>query len=169
MRILLAFFFVLAAWKWANWRNWKEYYPTILFMFTISLLVDIITANHKLWLLTNDPFTTSYTANGVFATFTMFPAKVLLYLSNFPKKSSHKIYYILAWIIFFTLIELGAWHLDLFIYDHGWSLAWSLLFNCVMVPLLWIHHHNPLLAWALSAGFITFIWTHFGFYIELLK
>jgi hypothetical protein len=169
MRILLALIFVLIAWKWSNWKDWKEYYPTILFMIAMSLLADIITANHKLWLLINSPFATSHTANSLFITYTIFPATVLLYLSNFPHKSSHKIYYTLMWSTLYSFIEFNTVRLGLFTYDNGWSLVWSILFNCFMFPLLWLHHLNPILAWTLSACFLIFILEYFGFYIDLLK
>lgn len=31
-RIILVLVFVIIAWKWGDWKNWKLYYPTILFM-----------------------------------------------------------------------------------------------------------------------------------------
>jgi hypothetical protein len=169
MRIIVAIIFILAAWKWSNWRNWREYYPTILFTIVVILVVDLITANHKLWILTNSPFITSTIANSSFTTFLILPAKVLLYLSKFPQKFSHQFYYILIWVSIFSLMEFGMTHLGLFNYANGWSLSWSILHNCVMFPILRIHYYcNPLLAWLLSGVFLLFIWYFFGFTIEML-
>jgi len=31
MNFVYGFLYLFAAWKWGDWKNWREYYPTILF------------------------------------------------------------------------------------------------------------------------------------------
>lgn len=169
MRIILASFFLLAAWKWSKWRNWQEYYPTIVFMMALSLLEIIITDNHKLWLLVKTPSPSSPVMNTLFVTATVFPATVLLYLSNLPDKPVRQVCYILMWISLYSLIETLLGHFGMVSYRNGWSLQWSILFNCAMFPILRVHYSNPLLAWFLSGIVLIFIWMVFDFSLELIK
>lgn len=169
MRIIVVSLFIVAAWRWSDWRNWRNYYPTLLFMTTLSLLENCITANHKLWMMVNNPFTTSSLANGLFVAFTSFPAMVLLYLSNYPQKNSHKVCYITLWVSLYCMIEYGLGHFGLYAYENGWSFGWSVLFNGFMFPILRLHHQKPLLAWLCSGIVLIFIWLYFGFSFEMLK
>jgi hypothetical protein len=41
--------------------------------------------------------------------------------------------------------------LGFFSYHNGWTIWWSLLFNLLMFPLLYLHHKKP--KWALLAAF----------------
>lgn len=169
MRIIVALLFIFAAWRWSDWRDWRNYYPTVLFIMTLSLLENVITANHKLWMMVNSPFTTSNSANSLFVTFTTFPATVLLYLSHYPQKISHKVYYMLLWVSLYSMIEYGLGRLGLYDYANGWSLGWSVMFNGFMFPILLLHHQKPVLAWLCSVIFLLFLWFHFGYSLDMLK
>jgi len=169
MRVIVVLSMVLAAWRWSDWRNWRNYYPTVLFMITLALIEGCITANHKLWMMVNSPFTTISLLNGLFVTFTAFPAMVLLYLSHYPKRKFNKVCYMILWALFYSMIEYGMGILGFFVYANGWSLVWSAIFNSFMFPILRIHHKNPLLAWLCSVIMFFFIWFHFGFSLEILK
>jgi hypothetical protein len=52
MHIIGSFLWILATWKWGDWRNWKKYQSTILYMIVFSLLFDVLTYNHSLFLVT---------------------------------------------------------------------------------------------------------------------
>jgi hypothetical protein len=169
MRIIVVFLFVFSAWLWSDWKNWRKYYPTMLFMTTVSLLENIITANHKLWMMVNSPFITSSLANGLFVTFVSFPAVLLLYLSHYPQKKSRKVCYVLLWASFYSMIEYGMGCLGFYAYANGWSLGWSVMINVCMFPILRIHYQKPLLAWLCSGILILFVWFNFGFSLELFK
>jgi hypothetical protein len=119
MRSIVVFLFIFSAWRWSDWKNWRKYYPTMLFMTTVSLLENIITANHKLWMMVNSPFATSSLANGLFVTFMSFPAVLLLFLSHYPKKNSRKVCYVLLWASFYSMMntECGAWVFSLMLMD----------------------------------------------------
>lgn len=48
-RIIIISLFLLACWKWGNWRNWKEYYPTILYFIIGDLSYKVLFYNKTLW------------------------------------------------------------------------------------------------------------------------
>ncbi|EKD94439.1 MAG: hypothetical protein ACD_26C00049G0001 [uncultured bacterium] len=165
----MSFLFIFFVWRRGDWRNWTKYYPTVLFMIVISLLENVITTNHHLWMMINSPSNTSTLANSLYVTFTTFPATVLLYLSNYPQKNHHKVCYMLLWVLIYSVLEYGFGLLEFYSYANGWSLGWSIIFNCFMFPILQLHHKNSLLAWLCSGIIILFIWFHFGFSFEVLK
>lgn len=169
MRVVMVVIIVLMAWRLTNWKNRKEYYPTVLFMISVNLLSTIVTYNHRLWVFLPSGFLATHIQSNLFETYTVFPAAVFMYLSHFPQQRIARICYILAWIPSFLLIEVIMHIFGLVAYENGWSLAWSAAFDCVMFPLLWIHYLSPVWAWLLSGVFILFIWHHFGFTFEMLK
>jgi len=169
MRILMVTAVVLLALRFTKWPNWKEYYPTALFMMVLNLAASVVTHNHRLWIYLPSGVLTTHTMSDLFETFTVLPAVACLYLSHYPSKRVQQLYYVLAWIPTFLCVELFMEFMGLFTYENGWSAAWSAAFDCVMFPILRIHYTHPLLAWGLSAAFFIFIWIHFGFSADLLK
>lgn len=163
MRVIFSFLWAVAAWKWGDWRNWERYYPTILFFITVAFGAHIISTNHRLWVLTDYALDTSQTVNLFLDAFIIFPATIFLYLSNFPDKIKDQLFHILKWVAIYGTLEYLVTFCSLVMYENGWSIWWSILFDCVMFPILAIHHKRPLLAWALSAAFTVFIWEYFGF------
>jgi hypothetical protein len=53
-------------------------------------------------------------------------------------------------LIYFTL-EVILLKFSRIEYDYGWNIWWSLGWDCIMFPILSIHHKKPLLAFLLSA------------------
>ena len=49
MHLFLAILFLLVAIRWGDWRNWKRYYPTILFIIGSDLLKNAILHDHRMW------------------------------------------------------------------------------------------------------------------------
>jgi len=169
MRITWIIIFTLVAWKWSNWRNWREYYPTLLFMMLVSLATTVITYNHRLWIFLPIFFLSTHVLADLWIVFLFYPSTIFLYLSNYPQQRMHQVFYIFGWAIILGGVEATEMLLNLITYDYGWSLAWSVTFDVVMFTILRVHYLNPLLAWGLAATFFTFIWFHFGFFVEMLK
>jgi hypothetical protein len=145
-RLVIASIWVLADYKWADWRNWKKYYPTILFMSLSNLIYIILTYNHPLWELIDPIFKVTFTI--LLMTIIIWPASVLLYLTRFPKNDDFKkVIYVLKWITLFILIEWILLQFNQYRYSNGWNIWCSLAFNTVMFPLLKIHYEKPQLAW----------------------
>lgn len=170
MRILIALAYCLAAWRWGEWRDWRKYYPTILFMILIDNIVDIITYQHSLWVFRPSFLLNTDTVSKLFLNFTVFPATVILFLSRFPSNSWGKqIGYILLWSSLYFTTEAFAFSRGLIAHENGWSLGWSAVHNVIMFTVLKVHHANPLLAWIIAAVFFAVVWVHFGFGVEYLK
>ena len=148
--IIIGLITVIAAWKWGDWRNWKLYYPTMLFIALGNLTYCLLTCNFPLWQY-ESPLLQTTTIN-LLTSLIGFPLTILIYLTYFPKILAKQIMYIVAWIAYFTLAEWLSYKLEFFSYHNGWNIWWSLLFNCIMFPTLWLHHKRPL--WALSFSLV---------------
>lgn len=66
MRIIFGIVFILAAWKWSDWKNWKAYYPTYLFLTALSFISDFIMYNHSLWFYCPSPNFPNHTTVALF-------------------------------------------------------------------------------------------------------
>ena len=147
--LLMPVIWILSAYKWSDWRNWKSYYPTILFFILCDIIYNFIAYNYPLWELTSPGLGVTFSV--LIKCFTSWPASTLLYLTHFPLAGKlKKAIYMLIWAVLFTLIELVFRRLGYVKYSNGWNIVWSTLFNIFMFPLLKIHHEKPLLAWPLA-------------------
>ena len=145
-RLVIASIWVLIDYKWADWRNWKKYYPTLLFMIAGDLIYNFLTYIHPLWELTDPMLKVTFTT--LLTNTITWPAGVLLYLSRFPKNDGFKkVIYVLKWITLYMLLEWIPLQFNLVRYSNGWNIWWSLGFNTIMFPLLKIHYEKPPLAW----------------------
>lgn len=146
--IIVSTIFVLIAWRWGDWKNWKTYYPTILFFITGNFLYDLLTYNYPLWAYESPLLKTTF--SDLLFSFVFFPATILLYLPHFPKGLVKQAVYVLFSVIIYTIVEIVSYSFEFFSYHHGWSICWSVLFNIIMFPTLRLHHKKPPLAWFIS-------------------
>jgi len=135
----------MLAWKWSDWRNWRLYYPTILYYIVGDLLYGLLLYNYPLWERDSPLLKTTF--SDILMTFVAYPAVILIYLSNFPKGLKKQIFYVLLQVVIYTSIEYVALLLGYFSYHNGWTIWWSLILNCEMYPMLWLHYKKPL--WAM--------------------
>ncbi|HAQ08435.1 MAG TPA: hypothetical protein DCR24_13295 [Bacillus bacterium] len=174
MQIIYPIIFFLLSLKWAKWKNFLLYYPTVLFMIVGNLLYSFLFKDYPLW-----RFEHTFEKNvlptrmsiDLLKTFTSFPILTIIYLSNLPEKETFKKYgiYILSWSILFGSIEYVSKQLGMITYHHGWNMGWSLIFDSCMFSLLAVHYKRPIIAWIISIIFILFLWNTFDIHFELLK
>lgn len=174
MHILLLLLFILAGWKWGDWKNWRQYYPSILFFILGDLLYNYLLYNHTMWQFHTsfDQFVLpNHTLISIAVAFISFPVKVLIYLGHFPENKSKftQFMYIFAWVLFFTLFEFGALSLGILSHHNGWNLFTTFLFYFVIFVMLRLHQNRPLLAWIASFGVILFLCIYFDVPISSLK
>ncbi|MDR3600528.1 MAG: hypothetical protein P4L49_08630 [Desulfosporosinus sp.] len=149
MRLVLVVIWIFSAYKWSDWRDWKSYYPTILYFIVGDLTYNFAAYNHPLWVLTSPKL--GVTLSTLLVCVASWPSSTLLYLTHFPPDDKlRKSIYILKWVVLFTLIELVFSWFGYVKYSNGWNIGWSILFNIILFPLLKIHHEKPLLAWPLA-------------------
>ena len=148
MRIVLAILFICLCFKWGDRKNWKLFYPTVLFYIISNLSYDILTYSKPLWLYSGSFW--NHTFADYFVAFFTYPAIIILFLSNFPKKILRQVLYIVFWVFIMSFVEY-IMHINGGIkYYNGWSIGWSILFDSIMFSLLFLNYKKPLLSWIIS-------------------
>lgn len=135
-------------WKWGNWRNWKAYYPTIVFLIMGNLVYMVLADSKPLWQAGG--ILAKYPIWDISAMMVLYASTVILYLSFYDRiKSSRRktIAYIVIWIVVYSAMELVSHITGQYNYYNGWVFFYSVIFNCLMFPILLLHYHKPLWAW----------------------
>ncbi|MCZ8521219.1 hypothetical protein O9H32_17150 [Paenibacillus mucilaginosus] len=144
---------ILAAWRWADWRNWKQYHSSMLFITAGGFLYEYLTKDQTMWKFHPDFLYNQTVTVVVYAIVTM-PLSVLLFLSLYPRTPGKKLLHLALWV---GIYASGEWALHAFgriSYQHDWNLAYSVLFDIMMFPMIRLHHNRPLLAYALSVPIV---------------
>lgn len=168
MHIILAVLFIVCAYRWGDWKNWHQYYPTMLFFGFGDLAYNCLFHNKMLWQYQSPIFPIiPHVLWSMLWIFTIFASTLLIYLPKFPPKASQRIFYVLLWVTLYTLVEGILSSSNHFKYMHGWSLLHSFIFNTYIFPVLYIHFKKPLYAWIMV--FLAAIFTLILFEVPLLN
>jgi hypothetical protein len=148
-RLCLLLVFIVSTWKWGDLKNWRRYYPTLLFVMVINLSVAFITYHHQLWVFNPDVLVSTETVIELANTYIILPATVLLYLANYPQSGYWKrCVYIVGWVFTYAAIEfVDTYYIGGISYAHGWKYSYSLPFDLAMFSIIRLHHVRPLLGW----------------------
>ncbi len=168
MYIFINSLYLIAGFKWGDWRNWKKYYPTILFFIIGDLLYNFILYNKTMWHF-HDIILPNHTAITVMAMFVSYTATVLIYLGRFPTGWIKRSLWFMLWCGIYLGIEYTNNKLGFITYHNGWNIWWSVLFTCTIFIILPIHHKRPLFAWLLSFIIIISLLNIFDVRISELK
>ncbi len=154
---IFAVILTLVCWRSGKWRNWKEYYSTVLYLFIGNIVCDLLVYQKPLWAF-ND-LAVRYPFLCISITAVLYPSTVIMYLSHLPKTAKKCIFYIVLWAAIYSAMELLAHLIGDFRYFNGWHIIHSLVFNVVMFPMILLHYKKPLFAWPISAVLaFLFIW-----------
>lgn len=146
MFFLLVLIFLLACLKWGDWKNWKCYYSTILFFIAGDYIEAYVTSVKSLWEYSATIFSGKVTH--LVTSLIIYPSIILVLLPFYPKSgASKKALYILMWVLILTVLEYIEIKFGILVYSNGWCFMYSVLFDCVMIPLLILHQRKPPLAW----------------------
>lgn len=149
MILLLACLFLLVCYKGGDWRNWKTYYPTILFLIAGDFIYYFVAAGKPLWQYTAKLFPGSITT--FIIALIIYPCTVVIFLSLYPKLGViKKVSYITAWVCLYAFLEYLALKYNYMQHFNGWRFTYSVLFDYALFPLLLIHQKKPPVAWLLS-------------------
>src|SRR4051812_2897130 len=96
MHVAIAVLTVLASFKWGNWKHWREYHASMLFIATGGLLYEYIVKENTLWRFHPDFLYSNEITVIVYALITM-PVSIFLFLSHFPERWSKRLLSILLW------------------------------------------------------------------------
>ncbi|MCA1029612.1 hypothetical protein LCL95_01040 [Bacillus timonensis] len=166
--IIVTAIFLLSAWKWGDWKNWRKYYPTMLYMVLNAVLFNLLTYEYPTWeWRDNSRIFPNHTLLDMWIIFTQFPAVVLLVLSYHQNTFKTKFKRWLLWTSIFSGLEIVVLQIDYIVYENHWTIEWSIFFNAITFFMIQLHHRRPLLTWMLSIVFIGFLC--FIFEIPLTK
>jgi hypothetical protein len=168
MYILINTFYLIAGFKWGDWRNWKQYYPTILFFIIGDFLYNFLLYKESMWLF-HDLILPNHTTITILAMVVTYSATVLIYLGRFPKGWKKRLLWFLLWSGIYLCAEYFNNKLGFITYHNGWNIWWSVLFTGIIFFILPIHHKRPLLAWLLSIIIIVSLLSIFNVKISELK
>ena len=151
--IILATAFVISAWKWGDWKNWKLYHSTILYFVLGDMFYNYLSTDYPLWLhLPVDPIHRYLVVKLLVQL--CFVCTALIYLGRYPKERWKAILWIGFWVTCYSLIEGGLILMDAMKHYNGWTFLHSVFFNCMMFPMLRLHFKRPLLAYILSVPIV---------------
>ncbi|MCB2295663.1 hypothetical protein LGK95_19490 [Clostridium algoriphilum] len=132
--ILLAVVSIAICYKFGDWKNWKKYYPTILFLILSNVVCIFLTYNHTLWLY--DTKILNHSFCDLFICITVYPSTVMLFIPNFPKKMTKIIIHISFYVVVFTIAECIGLKLGYFSHFNGWNIWFSTIFNYILFLVL---------------------------------
>lgn len=161
VHLLLNSLFLIAGIKWGDWRNWTKYHSTILFLWFGDLLYNVLCKNHLMWKYKETIFGQEVLPNhltvSLLIMFVAYPATVLIFLGNLPKKTRKMVLWILFWVALFSLVEyINMRYFNIISHHNGWTMTWSILFNLIIFSMLALHYKHPIAALILSIPIILF-------------
>ncbi|MDL4843061.1 CBO0543 family protein [Aquibacillus rhizosphaerae] len=173
MYFIYSFAFLLAGLKWGDWRNWRAYYPTILFIILIDILYNFLFYDYPMWSFEETVFGKSilskHTYISIMNYLIVYPALILLFLGNYPKFKVKQVQWITIWVILFISKEMINLKIGLINHHHTWSISWSVIFDIVMFIVLRLHFKKPLIAWGISILWIILLWELHAVPLDVLK
>ncbi|WP_257351036.1 CBO0543 family protein [Pseudalkalibacillus decolorationis] len=151
MHILLSILVVIASIYLGDWKNWKRYYPTMLFIALSNLLYKLFALTYfHLWEALPNFLLLDKLSVYFLHVFIINPFSAFLFLSNYPKTKGAQVFHTAKWILIYLVLEWIAVHNGSINHYKDWNMGWSALFVIVMFLLLRIHFLYPFRALVLS-------------------
>lgn len=157
--VFFAFALVLVGicWKTQKWKNWREYYPTILYVYLADLVSDIFLNQKPLWAF--NELSLKYPIFDLSLTAFLYPATVILLLSAYKASLKKLALTILLWVALYSGVEYLAYLLGDFKYYNDWTILHSAVLNVFLFSLASLHFKKPLWAMGFSIGIAyLFLW-----------
>lgn len=150
MHILICVFIIFYTWKRANWKKWKEYHSTILFLPGMNLVYNFLSfsSGRFLWKM-NPDFLFNHTVTELTYTGVLLTSTVLLFISTYPDNRVKIILHYLKYIVVYSIVETIFYLSGRIEYKYGWSIWHSIAFYFLMFPAIRIHYKKPILAYIL--------------------
>ena len=147
MILLLVIGYAAACYKWGGWKQWRDYYSTILYVIIGDLAYQFVFKDYRLWTYTG---MLGHTYTALILMFLVFPPAILLFLAHVPSGLLKKTIYITAWAIVNTAVEWIACRTNGLHYAHSWGILWSFALFVIAFILIWVHYKRQLLVWPVS-------------------
>lgn len=161
---ILTISLLIVTWRYGDWRNWRKYYPTILYIVLVNLFSYVLTFNYPLWLFHKTFLIPNRMLNEFRLDFLFMPALILLYLTYYPFGVARlrQFVYIMAWGTFCSLAEAFYMFTNVYTYHNGWSIWWSAIVWYLMFVVMAIHLKKPPWAWLICLFFSVFVIFYFN-------
>lgn len=148
MHLAVNIFIIFSVWKWADYKNWRKYHATMLFLPLMSLVYGYLSFSSGIFLWKAVPdFLINNTMTELVYTSILMPCTVLLFLSNYPDSPIKIMLYFIKYIFIYGAIETIMYLTGRMDYDGSWSIWHSLFFYFLMFPSIIIHYKRPILAY----------------------
>ncbi|MEH7014505.1 CBO0543 family protein [Neobacillus niacini] len=167
--IVLSLSWIIAAMKFGD-RDWRKYYPSMLFAALGNALYEVLCYKYQLW--TMEPNGVVYSIIPMLLLILVgMPLSTWVFLSKYPYKLSiyKKGTYISFFIFVFIVLEYVSVRLGAISYQNGWNLGWSFLFVIVMFIVIRVHFSRPILALIISIPFSLILCMIFEVTLEKMK
>ncbi|WP_071393340.1 CBO0543 family protein [Bacillus tuaregi] len=161
MYLLINALYVIAGYLWGDWRNWKTYYPTILFLILGDFLYNFLLYQKSMWLF-HDLILPNHTLITLLAMVVTYSVTVLIYLGRFPESWIKRSIWFVLWSGIYLAAEYFNYRLGFITYHNGWNFWWSVIFTGIIFMILPLHHKRPPVAWLLSIIIVISLLTIFG-------
>jgi len=149
MHLAVGLFTIICAWKWGDWRNWQKYHATMLFFATGNLLYNVLYYDHWLWKY-QSYFLRYHITSDLLSAFVILPLTALLFLTNYPTRIRDQWLRIIKYTILYFIFEVVYATYGALVYDYGWNVWYSLIWDALMFPLIALHYKKPLLSYMCS-------------------
>lgn len=167
--IVLSISWTIAAIKYGD-RDWRKYYPSMLFASLGNALYEVLCYKYQLWQM--EPNGLGYSMIPMLLLILIgMPLSTWIFLSKYPFQSLiyKQIVYVVIFIVLFIVLEYFSIKMGAITYHHGWNLGWSFLFVVVMFIVIRLHFTRPILALIISIPFALFLCMIFGVTFDTMK
>ncbi|MDR6121146.1 hypothetical protein QFZ87_000743 [Bacillus sp. SLBN-46] len=163
MHITLTAILLLAAIRKGDWRHWRKYHHTILYIVICNLLYNFLCRDHLLWKQNPDLLPESHAIVDLIYTFIALPAVTLIYLTHYPFKTSNgkQVQYMLWWILGSLVVEYPYYKMGRLLLQHGYHFWMEPIFYTAMYTMLRLHFTRPLLTYGISTIVIVLLLQYF--------
>lgn len=161
MHLALVILVVFSVWRYGDWKNWRKYHDTMLYIIMGNLLYYFLYHDHILWHFQPDFLFTSHFLIELLYTFIILPGSALILLTDYPIAIRRQALRIGKFILIFVTMEWIFYINELIHHENGWNMWWSLGWNSMMFPMLVLHHKKPLAAYIISILIFIFMITLF--------
>lgn len=166
-QIIVTLIMVVISLKWGDWKNWQRYYPTMLFNTCGAFVYSLLTYNYSLWTYESPLLKTTY--SDLLISLVFMPATIVLFLPHIPKDRLKQVMWILFWVLVYSIIEIISYWFGFFSYHNGWHIWWSVLFDCFLFPLWWLHYKKPVWSFPIAIVIGILIISHFRIPFSSMK
>ncbi|WP_404429924.1 CBO0543 family protein [Sutcliffiella horikoshii] len=145
--LLVIVVWILFAYRFIDWANWRKHYPTVLFFIAINMTHNMIYFNHTLWAFRGITLEwLNHTIINLAFTFIIVPAGLFIFLQRFPRQRRNQFIYLAVWVVFYTALEWLFSLKGMYVYDNGWNNWYNFILNLVLFVILRMHDKNPVRA-----------------------